>query len=199
MRYLLALALALGAAGCAQPQTTTYAEEWARTPIARGAPSGAGCAKSTATSTGATVFRGANNGEQPLAFELPLQLKITFTSTSPVTLCASQDPTPIINRLGRFSADSAGYYSAGGGPCYPLQPPSDYFGEDRYAFAPEASVPAVGGKPWRCATSLTPCSVDSDCPSGGGACTDTAKSSKTYVFAIFEAGSGSSAVACDVR
>lgn len=198
MRYLLG-ALLLLAAACAPPDGTGYAVEWGRTPIARAAPAGEGCAIATATGTGAVSFKGANNGGQILAFTMPLQVKLTFTSTAPVTLCGSQDPSPIINRLGRFSADSAGYYAAGAGACFPLQPPSDFWGVVPATFAPVGSTAAVGSKPWRCATSLTPCSVDSDCPSGGGACTDTTKSSKTYLFAIFEAGSGSSAIACDVR
>lgn len=186
-------------AACAEPQNTPYSAEWSRTPIARGYPNGEGCGLATATGTGAFVLQGANNGGQPLSFRLPLQLKVSVTSTSPVMLCASQDPTPIINALGRFSADSAGYYAAGAGPCYSLQPPSDFWGEDIQSLRRTGEGIPTGSKPHQCSVSATPCSVTSDCPSGGGTCTVTMWSQRAYIFAIFEAGSGSSVRACDVR
>ena len=189
--------LALFANGCAEPQGTGYALEWSRTPIARGAPNGQGCGYITATATRAYPLLSADNG-LAVAMRLPLQLKLTVSSTSPVMLCASQDPSPIINRVGRFSADSAGVYSAGVGPCLPLQPPADFFGMDMVGLRVSGEGTPVGSKPWSCSTSGTPCSVNSDCPSGGGTCTVRTWSQRAYIFAIFEAGAGS-LLACDAR
>jgi hypothetical protein len=46
---------------------------------------------------------------------LPLQVAVTNTATSAITICASQNPTATIDRGGYFSVGTA--YSAGPGVC----------------------------------------------------------------------------------
>lgn len=209
--FLLPLAFALAALALARPARADLpdkppvGDEWQRTPIAVAGPRGLGCAMATHTTTAATLLR-RQDGRRQL-FTFPAQILVTNSSTAAVTICASQDLTPIIHAGGWFLADSTNggtwpQYSAGQGACMTFSPGTHFFGLADSSFSAAPNAIAVGGRRGVCGSPSTgaPCSVTAECIwLGGGTCTLTGVLPRTtYLFAVNEAGAGTT-FACEVR
>lgn len=135
-------------AALAAPLSKQTDAAWSRTPVPRPAPVGHGCMFYNASVATAVALDNNTTAQTDALFQLPLQVVVTNTATSAITLCASQNPSATIDRTGRFSA--SGVYSAGPGPCRVFGAGvTDYFGVDSETFFrtgagwPVGSVPSL--------------------------------------------------------
>lgn len=201
MRILIAvLTMLLAAVACSLPSTTPYADQWMRTPVGGGEPLGRGCVRTIFSSTAATRLFSDITG-RPTAYQMPVQVSITNTSTFAELACWSQDPTPIINLTGTFRDDPLNANDGGPqkGNCVPVGAGNTYiYGATQETFY----LNGPGWKPYRCNSTLNPCSAFADCVGGVDTSCDTANiSTKTYLFLISgaRAASAGTTFTCEVR
>lgn len=186
-------------ASAGEPENAPYSAQWSRTAVTKPAPIGRGCRGVIPASTAAYVLT-RNDGTRSV-YSLPLQLKIVNTATSAVLVCATQDPTPVINTHGYFSADSDSLYAAGEGICQVIPAGVvDFVGVFRNSFNNVGlGYPPGGGRRGTCSSNGAPCFATSECESGG-TCTLTQYSNATLVATVMPAGSGSGTIfVCEVN
>lgn len=154
------------------PKKTSYDPAWSRTAMTVPEPRGRGCITYNATTAAATALVRNGYGTRAV-YALPLQVVVSNTATSAITLCASQNPATSVDRTGLFPA--SGVYSLGSGICriFPAGA-TDYFGVPSDGFSGGASGFPVGAVP--------------------------ALGASTYLLAINPAGTGSSDLhVCEVE
>jgi hypothetical protein len=130
------------------PKKTSYDPAWSRTAMTVPEPRGRGCITSNATTAAAAALVRNGYGTRAV-YQLPLQVVVTNTATSAITLCASQNPATSVDRTGLFPA--SGVYSLGAGICRVFAAgATDYFGVPSDAYSgvaggfPVGTVPALG-------------------------------------------------------
>lgn len=130
------------------PKKTSYDPAWSRTAMTVPEPRGRGCITYNATTAAATALVRNGYGTRAV-YSLPLQVVVSNTATSAITLCASQNPATSVDRTGLFPA--SGVYSLGAGICRIFPAGStDYFGVPSDGFSgvgggfPVGTVPALG-------------------------------------------------------